>query len=245
MDESNGLLPGDKLTLFCEVSVVQDSINIHGHSNCHKLKVPECSLVDDLGNLLEQQVMTDVTFEVDGVEIKAHKAIISARSEVFRRMFCQDSGFKEATSDRVEIKDLEQDVFQELLKFIYTGKVEKLQNMADDLLAAADRYQLDRLKTMCEEHLSLNLNIDNAASVLMLADLHSAVQLKQLAIQFCNANTNEVTETDAWKQMEQSAPRLVCEAYKVLGEKNQPNQAGAQNELLSSPPRKRIKSAQN
>ena len=74
---------------------------------------------------------------------------------------------------------------------------------------------------MCEEHLSLNLNIDNAASVLMLADLHSAVQLKQLAIQFCNANTNEVTETDAWKQMEQSAPRLVCEAYKVLGEKNQ------------------------
>lgn len=84
MDESNGLLPGDKLTLFCEVSVVQDSINIHGHSNCHKLKVPECSLVDDLGNLLEQQVMTDVTFEVDGVEIKAHKAIISARSEVFR-----------------------------------------------------------------------------------------------------------------------------------------------------------------
>ena len=36
--------------------------------------------------------------------------------------------------------------FRELLKFIYTGKVEKLQNMADDLLAAADRYQLDRLK---------------------------------------------------------------------------------------------------
>ena len=85
---------------------------------------------------------------------------------------------------------------------------------------------------MCEEHLSLNLNIDNAASVLMLADLHSAVQLKQLAIQFCNANTNEVTETDAWKQMELQAPRLVCEAYKVLGEKTQPNQAGPQNELL-------------
>ena len=84
IDQVRTLLPGDKLTLFCEVSVVQDSINIHGHSNCHKLKVPECSLVNDLGNLLEEQVMTDVTFEVDGVEIKAHKAIISARSEVFR-----------------------------------------------------------------------------------------------------------------------------------------------------------------
>lgn len=33
-----------------------------------------------------------------------------------------------------------------MLQFIYTGKVEKLSHMADDLLAAADKYQLCRLK---------------------------------------------------------------------------------------------------
>jgi speckle-type POZ protein len=32
IDESNGLLPDDKLTLFCEVSVVADSINISGQT---------------------------------------------------------------------------------------------------------------------------------------------------------------------------------------------------------------------
>jgi hypothetical protein len=33
LDEANGLLPDDKLTLFCEVSVVADSVNISGQSN--------------------------------------------------------------------------------------------------------------------------------------------------------------------------------------------------------------------
>jgi len=32
IDEANGLLPDDKLTLFCEVSVVADSINFCGQT---------------------------------------------------------------------------------------------------------------------------------------------------------------------------------------------------------------------
>lgn len=39
LDEANGLLPEDKLTLFCEVSVVADSVNISGQSNNVQFKV--------------------------------------------------------------------------------------------------------------------------------------------------------------------------------------------------------------
>ena len=35
-----------------------------------------------------------------------------------------------------------------MLNFIYTGKVENLNEMADDLLAAADKYALARLKVV-------------------------------------------------------------------------------------------------
>ena len=51
LDEANGLLPDDKLTLFCEVSVVADSVNISGQSNSVQFKVPDCKLSDDLGQL--------------------------------------------------------------------------------------------------------------------------------------------------------------------------------------------------
>lgn len=43
--------------------------------------------------------------------------------------------------NRVEINDVEPDVFKETMCFIYTGKAPNLDKMADDLLAAADKLQ--------------------------------------------------------------------------------------------------------
>lgn len=48
------------------------------------------------------------------------------------------------------------------------------------------QYALERLKVMCEEALCSNLSIENAAEILILADLHSADQLKAQAIDFIN-----------------------------------------------------------
>ncbi|KAG8232529.1 hypothetical protein J437_LFUL012159 [Ladona fulva] len=45
---------------------------------------------------------------------------------------------------------------------------------------------MERLKVMCEEALCTNLSIENAADILILADLHSADQLKAQAIDFIN-----------------------------------------------------------
>lgn len=98
LDEANGLLPDDKLTIFCEVSVsiilflfyvfflsmlllqvsvVADSVNISGQSNTIQFKVPECRLSDDLGLLFENQKFSDVTLSVGGREFQAHKAILA------------------------------------------------------------------------------------------------------------------------------------------------------------------------
>ena len=45
-------------------------------------------------------------------------------------------------------------------------------------LTTNHRYALERLKVMCEEALCTGLTIDNVSDVLILADLHSAEQLK-------------------------------------------------------------------
>lgn len=77
LDEANGLLPEDKLTIFCEVSVVADSVNISGQSNIIQFKVPECKLSEDLGNLFDNERFSDVTLAVGGREFQAHKAILA------------------------------------------------------------------------------------------------------------------------------------------------------------------------
>ncbi|XP_031225072.1 speckle-type POZ protein-like isoform X6 [Mastomys coucha] len=249
-----------------QVSVVQDSVNVSGHTNTNTLKVPQCRLAEDLGNLWENTRFTDCCFFVRGKEFKAHKSVLAARSPVFNAMF--EHEMEECTKlipswsasllvdeasllvNRVEINDLDPEVFKEMMRFVYTGKAPNLDKMADNLLAAADKYALERLKVMCEEALCSNLSVENVADTLVLADLHSAEQLKAQAIDFINRcsvlrqlgckdgknwNNNQATdimETSGWKSMIQSHPHLVAEAFRALASSQCP-QFGI--------PRKRLK----
>lgn len=185
LDESNGLLIDDKLTLYCEVSVVSDTINISGQTNMNKFKVPDCNLSNDFNNLFENPLFSDVTLNCGQRQFKVHKAILASRSCVFAAMF--EHGMLECKNNCVDINDVDSDVMCEILRFIYTGKANNIDKMADLLLSAADKYALDRLKVLCEEALSNNLDVDNVADSLILADLHSAMQLKSQSIDYINS----------------------------------------------------------
>ena len=54
-------------------------------------------------------------------------------------------------------------------------------------IIVATQYDLERLKMMCEESLCANLSNETAADILILADMHSANQLKNHAIEFINS----------------------------------------------------------
>uniref|UniRef100_A0A8C9N5C8 Speckle type BTB/POZ protein n=1 Tax=Serinus canaria TaxID=9135 RepID=A0A8C9N5C8_SERCA len=201
-----------------QVSVVQDSVNISGQNTMNMVKVPECRLADELGGLWENSRFTDCCLCVAGQEFKGHKAILAARSPVFSAMF--EHEMEESKKNRVEINDVEPEVFKEMMCFIYTGKAPNLDKMADDLLAAADKYALERLKVMCEDALCSNLSVENAAEILILADLHSADQLKTQAVDFINYCScpalAHAGKTSGWKSMVVSHPHLVAEAYRSL-----------------------------
>ncbi|KAM8707023.1 hypothetical protein ACLKA7_011177 [Drosophila subpalustris] len=230
LDEANGLLPEDKLTIFCEVSVVADSVNISGQSNIVQFKVPECKLSEDLGNLFDNEKFSDVTLSVGGREFQAHKAILAARSDVFAAMF--EHEMEERKLNRVAITDVDHEVLKEMLRFIYTGKASNLEKMADDLLAAADKYALEKLKVMCEEALCVNLSVETAAETLILADLHSADQLKAQTIDFINTHATDVMETSGWQNMITTHSHLIAEAFRALATQQIPP---------IGPPRKRVK----
>ena len=63
-------------------------------------------------------------------------------------------------------------------------KIENLNTRSPRLLEAADKYQLSELKEICEEMLCDNLTVDTCLECLVLADLHTAEDLKQAAIKF-------------------------------------------------------------
>ncbi|KAL3222422.1 hypothetical protein MRX96_004887 [Rhipicephalus microplus] len=214
LDEANGLLPDDKLTLYCEVSVVVDTVNISGQNNVNQFKVPKCQLSGDFGCLFESQKFSDVILSVNSHELYAHKAILAARSPVFKAMF--EHEMKEKKQNRVEISDMDHEVLREMLRFIYTDQTPHLDKMAKDLLAAADKYALERLKVMCEEALCSNLSVETVTEVLILADMHCADQLKAHVIDFINMHITDVIETLGWKTMIRQQPHLMAETIRAL-----------------------------
>ncbi|XP_059120854.1 speckle-type POZ protein-like [Peromyscus eremicus] len=205
------ILPDDQLTLFCKVSVAQVSLSLSDQNKKPGILVPRCTLADELGELWKNSQFTDCCLVVAGQEFWAHKAILAARSPVFRAMFQHD--MEESRKNCVEIPDLEPQVFKAMMDFIYTGTAPDLDSMADAILAAADKYGLEHLKFMCEDALLRNLCVENAAHTLFLADLHSSRQLKTQTLNFTAAHASKVSETSGWKTMVGLYPHLVVEVY--------------------------------
>lgn len=56
--------------------------------------------------------------------------------------------------------------------------------MAQHLLAAADRYGLERLRMMCEANLCEDVAINTVATTLALAEQHHCFQLKAVCLKF-------------------------------------------------------------
>ena len=156
----------------------------------------------------------DVTLKVQNREFQAHKLILAARSPVFAAMFQHD--MKEAALNRVDIVDIEPGIFQAVLRFIYTDQVDLTEGNAEDLLAAANRYNLDLLKWKCEKALFQHLKTKNCCRLLGLADLHGAINLKKAVIKFIKKFSADVLATDDWKEMKKVRPDLVCEVVEDI-----------------------------
>ncbi|KAJ4782785.1 BTB/POZ/MATH-domain protein [Rhynchospora pubera] len=149
------------------------------------LVVPPPIGIKQLSHLLEDGYGADVTFEVNGQTFNAHMCILAMRSKVFRAQFF--GPLKEKSGAIIKIEDIEAPVFKSLLDFTYSETIpefeeinesEKKHNLAQHLLVAADRYDLERLKIICENILYGSINKSNVVSLLLLAERNNCIHLK-------------------------------------------------------------------
>ncbi|RLN27905.1 hypothetical protein C2845_PM05G29260 [Panicum miliaceum] len=85
-----------------------------------------------------------------------------------------------------------------MLRFVYTDvappelddneEPAAVTTMAQHLLAAADRYGLDRLKLICEAKLAACVEVATAATTLALAEQHGCALLKAKCVDFVNGS---------------------------------------------------------
>ncbi|XP_057318494.1 speckle-type POZ protein B-like [Microplitis mediator] len=211
LKNKDDLLPNNTLTACVELTVYEDY-----QSSLTKISLqpPRRQITDDLKELYDSKTNSDVTFVVGNEKFKAHKLIMSTRSPVFFAMFTHE--MKENRESEVTIPDIEPEVFNKLLEFIYTDKITNLDADAAYLLEAADKYQLLNLKSLCEESLSKSASIDNAIELMILADLHNANQLFEHALELIIKNIEAIIKTPEYKILEESKPLLLSKLIEKL-----------------------------
>ncbi|KAL6622787.1 hypothetical protein ACP70R_032666 [Stipagrostis hirtigluma subsp. patula] len=218
--EASGYHKSDSLTVELTITVFKD---------LRAIPLPSSDLCQHLGLLMRSHAGSDVTFMVEGESFAAHKIMLAARSPVFMAEFF--GGMEESTSQCVEIEEMEAVVFKAMLHYIYTDTVPELDDkdaatvMAEHLLAAADRYALDRLKVLCERRLAFGIDVGTAAATLALAEQYGCSQLKAKCVEFIAGGSPKTLEamlaTKGYKILEESNPSVVTELLRAAhGKKN-------------------------
>jgi hypothetical protein len=122
----------------------------------------ERHVLNNLSKLLDTQSMADVTFVVNGEKIGAHSAIVVSASPVLYAML-EENKFLEGVTKEVKIDYIKPSVFRNMLHYLYTGRILELNEalMIEPLFVAADKFQIEALKDLCEESLRCEVNLKN------------------------------------------------------------------------------------
>lgn len=207
--KANNLCRDDKLTIDVEVNTRKKEKQITV-LNLKQL-LPTELLLNDYEQLVDNEEFSDVELTIGDKTLRAHKNILSKRSPVFAAMF--KSEMREKQENKVEITDARYEVYLEMLRYIYAERVNGIENIADELLAAADKYCLDGLKIMCEESLSKNVNVDNVIEKLRIAYLYGAETLKATTIGFIAAHGSDITNRPEFRQLSSD---IVCDVLSAV-----------------------------
>ncbi|KAI3917911.1 hypothetical protein MKW98_000145, partial [Papaver atlanticum] len=164
---------------------------------------------------------------VGNEEFRAHKSILAARSPVFRAHFFGLVGNPD--KEAVVIEEFEPFVFKAMLLFLYSDEFPETHELSDSdslctstaiaqhLLAAADHYNIARLKLMCEAKLCEGITANTVADTLALAERHQCPQLKSVCLKFAAKpeNLGEVMKFDGYAHLEKWCPSLLTGLLKT------------------------------
>ena len=170
----------------------------------------EKNALKQFSTLYVDQTDCDINFSFEnGQNVGGHKCILKARSQVFAAMFQHD--MQEAKTGQVVIKDIQPDIFKELLFFIYSGQLETPLTgaKAKMLFLAADKYDIEDLKKICLSFLvGYILFKTNALRLMVWAHKYSVDKLKEAALKLVADNVDQICLTEEWVNFTRKYPDL-------------------------------------
>jgi speckle-type POZ protein len=188
------------------------------------LDLPPSNIGSHLGLLLDSTAGSDVTFVVDGERFAAHRAVLAARSPVFKAQLF--GSMADATMSSIPLHGISAATFRSMLHFMYTDACpeeadsDSPSEAFHDLLAAADCFDLDRLKLLCARKLWNNVSEDTVAGTLICVETYNCPQLKRKCVGFFGEGKDFKTKavlTDGFARLALQFPSILDEMREKAG----------------------------
>ena len=141
--------------------------------------------------------------------------LIGGRSAWFRHLIGEyhESNTNDDYVLQVSIDDIQSDVMNEILNFMYTNRCLITLKNAPDLLIAAKRFELEKLTKQIADFLLYRLTVDNAIEMLICAHESGSEALKLACIRLINRHAEKIKRTEKWKTFKTQYVDLVPELY--------------------------------
>lgn len=130
-------------------------------------------------DLWEHRRFPDAVVHCRDSSFEVHRAVLGTRSPVFNRMFGQE-GLREGCERRLTIDDAEPETVEAMLRYMYVGEVEE-DCQFTDLLALADRYEVDGLVKICADAILQTVSSDTVVGSLCALRTHLCSDVVQEA----------------------------------------------------------------
>ncbi|XP_043276645.1 BTB and MATH domain-containing protein 43-like [Venturia canescens] len=194
-DENDTFIVSLKISIVTPVDIITISTNKKGDTNKQLFKnsvEPSTHILANFKALLNSKSLSDTTLVLGDKKYSAHKTILAAQSKVFERMF--ETGMKEQKKKDVKVIDTDAEVFVKFLSYLYTGELTDLEKMVEKMIVLADYYEVDHLKTTCENLMLANLCEKNSVQYVILASELCCSALKNKALEMIR-NNRTILET--------------------------------------------------
>lgn len=142
------------------------------------------TMLSGFTSLYELKTFTDVTLCVESNEFPCHKNVLAVSSPYFMAMF--SSGLAESQQGHIEIQEMNAKTLGLVLDYIYTGEVVLSEDTVQNLLSAANLFQLIPLRSGCADFMIKHVNGTNCIGVYFFAKAHQCNVLAKKAKEIIN-----------------------------------------------------------
>ncbi len=155
---------------------------------------------EDLGNLFQQDHLTDVVLAAEGQSIPCHKVLLAAASKFFNDKFITHP---EALEHNIlNVDGIGFDTLRSVVAFIYSCKVELTVEKTGKLIPASVHLMLPELTKECENFLDqMNMDTSVCLAVYKIAKDNSLENIAQKFWGVMLDKFQDIITTNAFKEL--------------------------------------------